>query len=295
MNAVFWMSPGGAGIAERDHLEFPFVARHAATVPSGPVVIDTSSALPRTIAEALDIRAACFPALPRSRSVCCGMTRSNGCSTILAATSRWKGGRARTWRTTPGGPGPMPVENGAHGRNRWMEYEDRLTKGLANLNCFALCQYHRQLLPPELVGAVIRTHPSGICRGVVCPNMYHVPPDEFLGTNQRAHETDRLITTLRKRIEIEYTLRQQRDELRTLANRLTHAQDDERRRIATMLHETTAQDLAALKMLLGRLDRARDRLTDSERAALTESISLAEHAMTEVRTVSYLLHPPFLD
>ena len=29
---------------------------------------------------------------------------------------------------------------------------------------------------------------------------------------------------------------------------LMHAQDDERRRIAQMLHETTAQDLAALKM-----------------------------------------------
>jgi signal transduction histidine kinase len=33
--------------------------------------------------------------------------------------------------------------------------------------------------------------------------------------------------------------------LRALAGRLMHAQDDERRRIAQMLHETTAQDLAA--------------------------------------------------
>src|SRR6202790_554306 len=74
-----------------------------------------------------------------------------------------------------------------------------------------------------------------------------------------------------------------------------HAQDDERRRIAQMLHETTAQDLAALKMLLARLNRASDRFSDSERNALTESISLAEQSMTEIRTVSYLLHPPFLD
>src|ERR1700681_233546 len=74
-----------------------------------------------------------------------------------------------------------------------------------------------------------------------------------------------------------------------------HAQDDERRRIATMLHETTAQDLAALKMLLARLNRTADRLSDGERDALTESISLAEQSMTEIRTVSYLLHPPFLD
>ena len=93
----------------------------------------------------------------------------------------------------------------------------------------------------------------------------------------------------------EYTLEHQRNELRTLANRLMHAQDDERRRIATRLHETIAQDLAALKMLLGRLNRATVPLSDEEREALTESISLAEQSMAEVRTVSYLLHPPLLD
>jgi signal transduction histidine kinase len=185
--------------------------------------------------------------------------------------------------------------SGPPGCERWMEYESQLTHVLADLNCFALCQYNRQLLPPEFILNVIRTHPTVIYRGVVCRNMYHVPADEFLATNQTAREAERLLTTLRERAEIEYTLRQQRNELRTLANRLMHAQDDERRHIATMLHETTAQDLAALKMLLGRLDRAGDRLTDGERDALAESISLAEQAMTEVRTVSYLLHPPFLD
>jgi signal transduction histidine kinase len=93
----------------------------------------------------------------------------------------------------------------------------------------------------------------------------------------------------------EYTLQHQRTELRTLANRLMHAQDDERRRIGTMLHETTAQDLAALKMLLARVNRTAVSLSDEERDALTKSVSLAEQSMTEIRTLSYLLHPPFLD
>jgi two-component system NarL family sensor kinase len=122
-----------------------------------------------------------------------------------------------------------------------------------------------------------------------------VPPDEFLATNQTAREVERLLTTIRERAEIEHTLRQQRNELRALANRLMHAQDDERRRIATMLHETTAQDLAALKMLLARLNRTAEHLSDGERTTLAESISLAEQSMTGIRTVSYLLHPPFLD
>jgi PAS domain S-box-containing protein len=84
-------------------------------------------------------------------------------------------------------------------------------------------------------------------------------------------------------------------QLRALANRLLHAQDEERRRIAQMLHETTAQDLAGLKMILGQLNRTADHLSDSQRAALTESMSLAEQAMTQIRTLSYVLHPPFLD
>ena len=60
-------------------------------------------------------------------------------------------------------------------------------------------------------------------------------------------------------------------------------------------HETTAQDLAALKMLLARLNRTSDRLSDADRALLDESVELAERSMSGVRTLSYLLHPPFLD
>jgi signal transduction histidine kinase len=187
------------------------------------------------------------------------------------------------------------VLRGAPGLERWMEYESRMTRLLAHINCFALCQYNRQLVPPELVLNVIRTHPTFVYRGVVCRNMYHVPPDEFLGTSQTGREVERLLTSIREREEIEHTLRQQRNELHALANRLLHAQDDERRRIARMLHETTAQDLAAQKMLLARLNRTADHLNDGERSALTESITLAAQAMTDIRTLSYLLHPPLLD
>ena len=134
---------------------------------------------------------------------------------------------------------------GAPGLDRWMEYESRLTEVLADLNCFALCQYNRQVLPSQIILDVIHTHPTVIYHGVVCRNLYHVPPAEFLGTNQTDHEAERLLTNIRERAEIEYTLHQQRNELRALANRLIHAQDAERRRVAQMLHETTAQNLAS--------------------------------------------------
>ena len=83
--------------------------------------------------------------------------------------------------------------------------------------------------------------------------------------------------------------------MRTLTGRLMHAQDDERRRLAQMLHETTAQDLAAFKMHLARLNRTIGDLSEADRGALTESISLAEQSIKGIRTLSYLLHPPFLD
>jgi PAS domain S-box-containing protein len=93
----------------------------------------------------------------------------------------------------------------------------------------------------------------------------------------------------------EHKLQNSLQQLRALTARLMRAQDDERRRIAQMLHETTAQDLAALKMYLARLMRTEAPLSQGDRTALTESIELAERSMTGIRTLSYLLHPPFLD
>ena len=84
-------------------------------------------------------------------------------------------------------------------------------------------------------------------------------------------------------------------EREAVAKKLVLAQDDERRRIAQLLHETTAQDLAALKMLLGRLGRASGAPSDAASFLLKEAVGLADSSMRGVRTLSYLLHPPFLD
>ena len=91
------------------------------------------------------------------------------------------------------------VLRGGRGLERWMEYESRLTHTLSESNCSALCQYNRCLFPPELILDVIRTHPMVIYDSTVCQNLYHVPPDEFLGTNQTAREVERLLTTIRRR------------------------------------------------------------------------------------------------
>ena len=112
------------------------------------------------------------------------------------------------------------VRRGAPGLERWMEYESRMTHVLAHHNCLALCQYNRQLFPPEVVLDVIRTHPTVIYRGVVCRNLYSVPPDEFLRANQKEREVERLLTNIREREQADEALRNSERLLRQVMDAL---------------------------------------------------------------------------
>jgi PAS domain S-box-containing protein len=83
--------------------------------------------------------------------------------------------------------------------------------------------------------------------------------------------------------------------LRDLSGRLLITQDEERRRIARELHDSAGQVLAALSMDLSRLEddvqRNPDRLTKGIKDAQDRLQLLSQ----EIRTTSYLLHPPLLD
>jgi signal transduction histidine kinase len=83
--------------------------------------------------------------------------------------------------------------------------------------------------------------------------------------------------------------------LHQLSGRLLELQDDERRRISRELHDTTAQNLAVLSMSLCAVKDATKILGHKTRSALAECLSLAEQCSQEIRTLSYLLHPPLLD
>jgi PAS domain S-box-containing protein len=106
------------------------------------------------------------------------------------------------------------VARGGPGLERWMEYESRLTRELLEIPCLALCQYHRRLFSAELVLGVIRTHPTLIYRGTAAPNMYHVPPEDFLREGHTEREVDRLLRDIREREEIVVALREQQQGLR---------------------------------------------------------------------------------
>ena len=92
------------------------------------------------------------------------------------------------------------------------------------------------------------------------------------------------------------TERKQTEEaLRQLFVRLQQSQDEERRRIARELHDSTGQKLAALAMNLSLIDKSAESLDARARRALAESLALVDQSSREIRTLSYLLHPQVLD
>ena len=90
-------------------------------------------------------------------------------------------------------------------------------------------------------------------------------------------------------------LERRNSELRELSARLMQFQDVERRHIARELHDSAGQTLAALGMSLAQL--AEDAKDNPAQVAkdLEDAESLVQHLNKEIRTTSYLLHPPLLD
>jgi two-component system NarL family sensor kinase len=86
---------------------------------------------------------------------------------------------------------------------------------------------------------------------------------------------------------------QQSEQLRELSSRLQQTQDDERRRIARDLHDSAGQVLTARGLQLATITQ--HAVKPQVRKAAQESLEMVRQLSKEIRTVSYLLHPPLLD
>ncbi len=87
-------------------------------------------------------------------------------------------------------------------------------------------------------------------------------------------------------------LRRSGEANRRLAGDLLRAQDEERRRIARELHDSTGQNLVMANLMAGQVESLAPASCGPVIAELKETL---QGAITEIRTVSYLLHPPLLD
>jgi signal transduction histidine kinase len=109
-------------------------------------------------------------------------------------------------------------------------------------------------------------------------------------TERKQAETELLET----KQHLEQLVEQRTAALQELSGRLLRMQDDERRRIARELHDSMGQELSVMKMLL---ESAVQRgLGDPENEhSVVQSLQMAENVLKQVRSLSYLLHPPLLD
>ncbi len=110
----------------------------------------------------------------------------------------------------------------------------------------------------------------------------------------RVQERTTEVNTLREKFEavVGVLKRSQED----LSGKLLQLRDEEQRRIARELHDGTTQLLAALAIDLEKLREVVAR-GDNLKAQklLAQSCELTEQATSELRTITYLLHPPILD
>jgi PAS domain S-box-containing protein len=139
--------------------------------------------------------------------------------------------------------------------------------------------------------------------GVVC---YFRDISSQIETREVLRESEERLRTLAGGLETQVRIRteeierrnaevlQQAEQLRELSNCLLQSQDDERRRLARELHDSAGQIVTALGMYIGSMiPHARQNPPLGK--AVEESRELVRQLSKEMRTMSYLLHPPLLD
>src|SRR5271156_5674980 len=108
---------------------------------------------------------------------------------------------------------------------------------------------------------------------------------------ERTRELEDALSAFREEVSIH---RKTEEKLRELSLSVLRIQDEERRKVARDLHDTVGQTLSALKITLSGLENALARYPQTV-DFFPELNGLADQALREIRTTSYLLHPPLLD
>jgi two-component system, NarL family, sensor kinase len=108
---------------------------------------------------------------------------------------------------------------------------------------------------------------------------------------ERTRELENTLSAFREEVSVH---RKTEEKLRELSLTVLRIQDEERRHVARDLHDTVGQTLTALKITLSTLENAVARYPQTGDFFL-ELNGLADQALREIRTTSYLLHPPLLD
>jgi PAS domain S-box-containing protein len=189
-----------------------------------------------------------------------------------------------------------------HDRDRYRAFNERICRGEKGSLQFDIVSLDGTQRHMETHAAPLRMPDGSVVHLAITLDV----TKRFRAENELRSSKERL-GALAEELELKVRLRtreleerntevlQQAEELRHLSNRLVQSQDEERRRISRELHDGVGQLLAALSMNVGKLSAEKSDLTPSARRSLDESAKVIEQALQEVRTMSYLLHPPLLE
>jgi len=100
---------------------------------------------------------------------------------------------------------------------------------------------------------------------------------------------------LRAKVRVFADLHRKTRQLEMLTERITTLRDEERRHVARELHDSVGQILAAISMNSSFVQAESHRLSPETARRVAENVSFTDEAIKQVRTISYLLHPPLLD
>ena len=113
---------------------------------------------------------------------------------------------------------------------------------------------------------------------------------EFTQSLREAHDH------LEKRVqERTAELKTANENLRQLSVKVLQARDDEQRRLARELHDSVGQLVAGISMNIGVVKKEAHKLSPVAAKCVVENAELLDQVSKEIRTISYLLHPPLLD
>jgi two-component system, NarL family, sensor kinase len=83
--------------------------------------------------------------------------------------------------------------------------------------------------------------------------------------------------------------------LRHLSGSLLHAQDEERRKVARELHDAIGTYVSGLSLALGKMRSFLEENNPEHQKVVAECRELIRAAAGEIRSISYLLHPPTME
>jgi len=116
-----------------------------------------------------------------------------------------------------------------------------------------------------------------------------------LTTDQEVNTIEIVATEVTELVHTSKALKESEASLQSLSARLLQIQDEERRRLARDLHDTTGQELSVIIMSLDRLTKQLAGSSAERQKSASECVSRLRKVENDIRTLSYVLHPPLLD